>query len=532
MPRSFDRIKPGLVIDRQTAATLNRALELLEALSLPRSTGEVGLVSRPGGIAVSDQRPFPETWWVSIDGPGVTSQRYEDWTRLEDQGDGTFAAAGDDSIGGPTFPGFLPPGWPIPAAGSVAMAVPASDGESLLLLTPPASSGTSGHPVTVTYGPFISITYLGPSTTLNFSAVTLNFVSNTAVNFDSTTIVNIAGSVTITGPVCWDHYPLWDVFEDTLHASPVADYAGSVKPWWRLNFDASDPEWEISGLVALPETCEGAEHVLTNTAAAPLVLLHEDAGSAAANRFDTPDGLPFPLLNDESAWVRYDRTLSRWRVLYRLPPVMEGATSGAAGAAGLVPEPAAGDDVHFLRGDGTWQPTLEVKGIAGAPDYTGVSVLVIDNTSTNLQLSSAGAGSATLSVPTADAAHSGCVSTTAQAFSGRKHFLGNLDVTGTDGLSLTDTAGTTNYGRVRNGLPGTTLAISAAGIGFDGGSNTTPAALFIVDATGTLRAGGTSDGTLTGGLLFTAGLYTGGTSSAARPVDDSGQILSGIVYGP
>lgn len=34
--------------------------------------------------------------------------------------------------------------------------------------------------------------------------------------------------------------------------------------------------------------------------------------------------------------------------------IMTGATSGAAGTAGIVPQPAAGDDVKYLKGDGTW----------------------------------------------------------------------------------------------------------------------------------------------------------------------------------
>ena len=37
-----------------------------------------------------------------------------------------------------------------------------------------------------------------------------------------------------------------------------------------------------------------------------------------------------------------------------LPSVMTGASSGTAGASGLVPAPAAGDDTKFLQGDGTW----------------------------------------------------------------------------------------------------------------------------------------------------------------------------------
>jgi hypothetical protein len=38
---------------------------------------------------------------------------------------------------------------------------------------------------------------------------------------------------------------------------------------------------------------------------------------------------------------------------------MVGATASGAGAAGLVPAPAAGKQMSFLRGDGTW-----VDGIA------------------------------------------------------------------------------------------------------------------------------------------------------------------------
>ena len=39
-------------------------------------------------------------------------------------------------------------------------------------------------------------------------------------------------------------------------------------------------------------------------------------------------------------------------------PVMTGAGASAAGAKGLVPAPAAGDNDKFLRGDGTWADDL------------------------------------------------------------------------------------------------------------------------------------------------------------------------------
>lgn len=37
-----------------------------------------------------------------------------------------------------------------------------------------------------------------------------------------------------------------------------------------------------------------------------------------------------------------------------IPGQMEGATEQAAGEGGTVPDPAAGDNAKFLRGDGTW----------------------------------------------------------------------------------------------------------------------------------------------------------------------------------
>lgn len=49
---------------------------------------------------------------------------------------------------------------------------------------------------------------------------------------------------------------------------------------------------------------------------------------------------------------------------------MTGATSSAAGAAGLVPKPAAGKQNAFLRGDGTWATPTDTKYTAG----TNVSI--------------------------------------------------------------------------------------------------------------------------------------------------------------
>ena len=56
-----------------------------------------------------------------------------------------------------------------------------------------------------------------------------------------------------------------------------------------------------------------------------------------------------------------------------LPTVMAGATSVAAGATGLVPAPAAGDNTKFLRGDGTWAE-------AGGNTY---AMVVVDHTASS-----------------------------------------------------------------------------------------------------------------------------------------------------
>ena len=45
---------------------------------------------------------------------------------------------------------------------------------------------------------------------------------------------------------------------------------------------------------------------------------------------------------------------------------MTGATDNLNGASGLVPAPAAGDNVRYLRGDGTWaNPTSELESTIG-----------------------------------------------------------------------------------------------------------------------------------------------------------------------
>lgn len=53
--------------------------------------------------------------------------------------------------------------------------------------------------------------------------------------------------------------------------------------------------------------------------------------------------------------------------------VFKAATASAAGGTGLVPAPAAGKQLSFLRGDGTWVvPTNTTYNLVGAKDSTGL----------------------------------------------------------------------------------------------------------------------------------------------------------------
>jgi hypothetical protein len=60
---------------------------------------------------------------------------------------------------------------------------------------------------------------------------------------------------------------------------------------------------------------------------------------------------------------------------------MVGATASGAGAAGLVPAPAKGDEGRFLCGDGTW------KDVVVKPDYTVFDIVMEISSSGNLSIS-------------------------------------------------------------------------------------------------------------------------------------------------
>ena len=103
---------------------------------------------------------------------------------------------------------------------------------------------------------------------------------------------------------------------------------------------------------ATKATQDASGNVITSTYATksevPTVMI--GASSSAAGKAGT---VPAPAAGNQAKYLRGDGT-------WQTPPdttysTMKGASSSSAGSTGLVPIPSAGSQEKFLRGDGTWQ---------------------------------------------------------------------------------------------------------------------------------------------------------------------------------
>lgn len=68
-------------------------------------------------------------------------------------------------------------------------------------------------------------------------------------------------------------------------------------------------------LTGLQNFASGAKILLCNIGAQNLVLVHESASSAASNRFLCPGSAGFTLNQNDSVYLWYDATSTRWRVI-------------------------------------------------------------------------------------------------------------------------------------------------------------------------------------------------------------------------
>lgn len=68
--------------------------------------------------------------------------------------------------------------------------------------------------------------------------------------------------------------------------------------------------------------------------------------------------IPKPTGTSKTLTIDTDGTVA-WTATPVIPQEMTGATAQGAGASGLVPAPAAGDQAKFLKGDGTWDTVAD-----------------------------------------------------------------------------------------------------------------------------------------------------------------------------
>jgi hypothetical protein len=211
-----------------------------------------------------------------------------------------------------------------------------------------------------------------------------------------------------------------------------------------------------------------------------------------------------------------------------IQPVASDPVMGASGtnhAAGDAPDPgSSAGTTRFLREDATWAVpsgggSLEVKQASGSPDYTGISVLVMDQ-ATGLAIESGSSGNpVTLEVLAATALQQGAVSTTTQTFAGNKTFNGNVTAAN---FSTTGYVSVTSGQYVGCGPPssgsnpscylqfstGVTAVCSLHGL--NGAAAAIASAFAANDAGGISRTGATGSttegDTVTGGLITTIGV--------------------------
>ncbi len=75
----------------------------------------------------------------------------------------------------------------------------------------------------------------------------------------------------------------------------------------------SDATRTLTGLVFAAPARDGQTHYIINAGSNTIVLAHENAGSASANRFHTTTAASLALAPDQQALLVYDATIARWR---------------------------------------------------------------------------------------------------------------------------------------------------------------------------------------------------------------------------
>lgn len=125
----------------------------------------------------------------------------------------------------------------------------------------------------------------------------------------------------------------------------------------------------ITGIDSTPVSAtlaerDGFEVLLTNNSVNNIGILNESGTSLAENRFLLPGGVFLMLRPGMSARFKYDFAVARWRLVSATTRPFLGAAALTDGTEGLVPQPAAGEQAFFLRGDGSWAEAIIQSALA------------------------------------------------------------------------------------------------------------------------------------------------------------------------
>lgn len=129
---------------------------------------------------------------------------------------------------------------------------------------------------------------------------------------------------------------------------------------------------------------EGALATLTETTpeevppAEQMPYLHRIAAAAEAIRQAISELMGSVKYSEAQTLTEAQKEQARTNINAAKNETMAGATTSAAGAAGLVPAPASGASARFLCADGTWAAAItpaDAQTITGAKTFQGAVVV-------------------------------------------------------------------------------------------------------------------------------------------------------------
>lgn len=250
-----------------------------------------------GGTGLTGSLPEEVFFWAQITDVGAAAvPRPHGFKQVVEVGDGTF----EDKVEGVTGTTTSYPLYEANHQGlSVGERVVAWRGAGDYYLCFCCGGGGGGFDYI-----FDNVTVTVTNNTVwNVDNSTYNYTATDVVYDEDSTFV-FEGHFELCGLLAWCYYtfPAWSTDQHDL-AQPDPE-----KIVYRIS---STTGVELTGIV--PNDMQLI--ALTNVGAYPVTLTHDDANSAAANRFYLPQALDMTLEQYDSAVLWYDPVQTRWKVL-------------------------------------------------------------------------------------------------------------------------------------------------------------------------------------------------------------------------